>query len=132
LPLILKNLAIAIVCLVLAGCESIPPKKKANPIVLPKYNINPTPVYSPESQAAGEQGKVLLNLFINAQGFVQKAELKASSGYSRLDQSAINAVKNWRFIPAKRGEQSVDSWIVVPVLFSLKDIDPPVNTKPKK
>jgi protein TonB len=57
--------------------------------------------------------------------------LKASSGYSRLDQSAINAVKNWRFIPAKRGEQAIDSWIVVPILFSLKDIDLPANTKPK-
>jgi len=130
--LILKNLAIALVCLAITGCASEQPKKKANPIVLPKYNVNPAPVYSPESQAAGEQGKVMLNLFINAQGFVQKAELKASSGYSRLDQSAVNAVKNWRFIPAKRGGQAIDSWIVVPILFSLKDIDPPTKTKPKK
>ncbi len=43
-----------------------------------------------------------------------------SSGYARLDEAAQDAVRQWRFVPAKSGEQLVDSWVLVPVQFSLR------------
>ncbi|MFI3119611.1 MAG: TonB family protein, partial [Methylococcaceae bacterium] len=42
------------------------------------------------------------------------------SGSSRLDQAALEAVKKWRFVPAKRGEQAVSASVVVPVRFSIE------------
>jgi protein TonB len=38
-----------------------------------------------------------------------------------LDESAIDAVKKWKFIPAKKGETAVASAVIVPIVFSLKD-----------
>ncbi|MGZ8200307.1 MAG: energy transducer TonB family protein, partial [Methylosarcina sp.] len=37
------------------------------------------------------------------------------------DESAMEAVKKWRFIPARRGDNPVASSVVVPILFSLND-----------
>jgi periplasmic protein TonB len=42
-----------------------------------------------------------------------------SSGISRLDDAALAAVKRWRFVPAKRGAQTVESWVLVPIEFEL-------------
>jgi protein TonB len=44
-----------------------------------------------------------------------------SSGHDMLDESAIEAVKKWRFIPAKRGETPVASSVIVPIIFTLRD-----------
>jgi protein TonB len=38
-----------------------------------------------------------------------------------LDDCAVDAVKKWRFIPAKRGETAVASSVLVPIVFSLSD-----------
>jgi len=53
-------------------------------------------------------------------GDATKVELKESSGFSRLDHAALDAVQSWKFAPAKRGEQPVATWVVVPIKFSLK------------
>jgi protein TonB len=42
------------------------------------------------------------------------------SGYSRLDQAAMDAVMAWRYVPAKRGEVPVAMWFNVPIAFDLK------------
>jgi len=94
------------------------------PTSLPSLNAdylnNPPPTYPPESRELGEQGKVLLRVLVNANGGVEQVNLRKSSGYQRLDQAAQNAVKQWRFVPAKRGEQAVTAWVVVPISFSLE------------
>ena len=43
-----------------------------------------------------------------------------SSGYGRLDESALAAVKKWKFQPAMRGGAAVEAWVLVPVEFTLK------------
>jgi len=57
---------------------------------------------------------------VNADGHVKQVLLRKSSGFSRLDQAALDSVKNWRFVPARRGEQPVSAWVVVPVAFTLE------------
>ena len=84
------------------------------------YLRNPKPSYPGVSRRLGEQGTVFLRVFVTAIGDPARVELKTSSGYPRLDQSAQNAVQRWKFVPAKRGEQAVDAWVVVPIKFSLK------------
>ena len=46
-------------------------------------------------------------------------EIKKSSGYDRLDQSALTTVKQWRFIPARKGEVAIPLWVNIPIKFQL-------------
>jgi periplasmic protein TonB len=84
------------------------------------YLRNPKPSYPGISRRLGEQGTVFLRVFVTAIGDPTRVELKTSSGHPRLDQSAQEAVQRWKFVPARRGEQAVDAWVVVPIKFSLK------------
>jgi len=46
--------------------------------------------------------------------------VQSGSGYEALDRTAIDAVCGWRFVPAKRGEIAVASWVLVPLAFKLE------------
>jgi len=84
------------------------------------YLHNPKPVYPHASRRLGEQGKVLLRVFVSAAGLAEKVEVKLSSGFARLDQAAEDAVSQWRFVPAKRGETAIAAWVQVPITFQLE------------
>jgi len=84
------------------------------------YLNNPAPEYPSASRQLGEQGRVLVRAFVDDNGWVAQALLRKSSGYSRLDAAALDSVKRWRFVPARRGEQAVSAWVVVPVAFTLQ------------
>jgi protein TonB len=43
-----------------------------------------------------------------------------SSGSTALDEAALDAVRKWRFVPAKRGAQPVEAWHLVPIVFRLE------------
>lgn len=99
-------------------------ESEQRPTSLPSLNAdylnNPPPSYPQQSRELGEQGKVLLRVLVNADGDVEQVHLRKSSGYQRLDQAAQDSVKQWRFVPAKRGDQAVTAWVVVPISFSLE------------
>jgi periplasmic protein TonB len=84
------------------------------------YLRNPKPSYPNLSRRLSEQGTVLLRVFVTVAGDAVTVELKQSSGFPRLDKAAQEAVQAWKFVPAKRGEQSVAAWVLVPIKFSLK------------
>jgi protein TonB len=83
------------------------------------YLSNPKPPYPPASRRLGETGTVYLRVHVSEDGRALKVDLKKSSGFARLDQSALDTVAQWRFVPARRGQTPVVSWVVVPVVFSL-------------
>jgi protein TonB len=84
------------------------------------YLRNPKPGYPNLSRRLREQGTVQLRVFVTVAGDPTKVELKSSSGFSRLDRAAHDAVQRWKFVPARRGDQPVDAWVIVPIKFSLK------------
>lgn len=84
------------------------------------YLKNPAPPYPPLSRRMGEEGKVILRVSVSAQGTADNVEIKTSSGSQRLDDSAQKTVRNWKFIPAKRGDTAVQSWVLVPIIFKLE------------
>ncbi|MBT9522213.1 MAG: energy transducer TonB [Dechloromonas sp.] len=84
------------------------------------YLKNPAPAYPPLSRRMGEEGKVVLRVSVNAQGSADSVEIRTSSGSQRLDESAQKTVRNWKFIPAKRGDSAVQSWVLVPIIFKLE------------
>ncbi len=80
---------------------------------------NPAPVYPPLSRKLQEQGRVLLDVHILADGSVGEMRLKKSSGFDRLDDAAMRAVRQWRYLPARRGDEPIAWWYVQPIVFAL-------------
>lgn len=100
--------------------EPMPPA----PVVIPPnfnadYLHNPAPAYPAASRKFAEEGKVILRVLVGARGDAKKVELKISSGFDRLDRSAIEAVQNWKFVPAKKGDEAIEAWVNVPISFKL-------------
>lgn len=83
------------------------------------YLNNPSPDYPAFAQRQGWEGNVLLRVHVLANGKPDKVEIKQSSGRKTLDESALTAVKNWTFIPSKRGNTAIDGWATVPIEFKL-------------
>ncbi|MDD5249277.1 MAG: energy transducer TonB [Rhodocyclaceae bacterium] len=84
------------------------------------YLHNPKPVYPLFSRRQGEEGKVQLRVRVAADGSALEVEIKQGSGFARLDAAARDAVLRWRFVPARRGDEAVESWVGVPIVFSLE------------
>lgn len=85
------------------------------------YLDNPKPAYPPLARRRGEEGKVLLRVFVDADGRPGKVELQRSSGSPRLDEAALSTVSRWKFIPARQGNEAVAAWVQVPIVFKLEN-----------
>ena len=100
------------------------PEPGPPPVIPPRIDAsqldNPVPPYPPLSRRLSEQGQVLLDVYILPDGSVGEIKLKSSSGYPRLDESALATVKRWRYVPAKRGGEPIPYWYVQPIVFSLR------------
>ena len=88
--------------------------------VRPRYADNPKPIYPQEAREKGCEGEVILRVEVLVNGRVGQIEIKKSSGYELLDHSALNTVKQWKFIPAKKGEKTIPLWVNIPVKFQLQ------------
>jgi protein TonB len=86
----------------------------------PKYAENPKPTYPQEARKKGYQGEVILKVEVLSNGRVGQVEVKRSSGHEILDRSAFTAVKEWRFVPAKKGENPIPFWVNIPIKFQLQ------------
>ena len=80
---------------------------------------NPAPVYPTLSRRLREQGTVYLELLVLPDGSVTELTVKRSSGSKRLDAAALEAVRHWKYVPAKRGGVAISFRYVQPVEFSL-------------
>jgi protein TonB len=85
-----------------------------------EYLKNPKPAYPSTSRRLGEEGKVVLRVRVDARGEALDVEIKGSSGFARLDSAARDAVAQWRFVPARRGDEPIAAWVLVPIVFSLE------------
>jgi protein TonB len=83
------------------------------------YLNNPAPVYPNMSRRLREIGVVQLRVRVSTGGQPLEIQLAGSSGYARLDDAARAAVQKWKFVPAMRGGNPVEAWVIVPVEFSL-------------
>ena len=84
------------------------------------YLNNPRPGYPPLSRRLREEGQVTLRVLVSPDGSPAQVELRASSGSERLDRAAREAVARWRFVPARRGDTAIESWVLVPIVFKLQ------------
>jgi protein TonB len=82
---------------------------------------NEPPVYPWTARAQGHQGRVVVRVWVSAEGDPGKLDVWRSSGYGTLDRAALRAVGKWRFRPARRAGQNAESLVHVPVVFRLED-----------
>lgn len=100
-----------------------PSSAPSSSVVAPRFDAaylnNPAPAYPMQSRRLNEAGRVLLRVQVSEAGSALQVQLHQSSGHSRLDQAALDAVKRWRFIPARRGDVAISEWVIVPITFNL-------------
>lgn len=84
------------------------------------YQQNPAPAYPALSRRMGEEGKVVLRVFVDPTGRPGQVEVKTGSGSPRLDQAAQEAVWRWKFVSARRGDEAIGAWVMVPIVFNLR------------
>ncbi len=99
-----------------------PPKqtqriKLGGQVVAAKLLAQPQPVYPPLARQARIQGNVVLHAIIDKDGRV--GELQVISGHPLLVQSALEAVKNWRYQPTQLNGEPVEVDTTITVSFVL-------------
>jgi protein TonB len=89
--------------------------------VAPKVDTSrPTPVVYPTgAQRAGEEGTVLLNVYVTYTGKPQKIDIAKSSGYSELDNAAVETAANWHYVPALHDGDTASDWASVQVVYRM-------------
>ena len=113
---LLMRWPVMLVVALLSACASGP-----EPVVqAARYMVAPAPVYPAASRRNQEQGTVTLRVQVRADESVGFVDVKAGSGFARLDAAAVDAVKRAKYAAAKtKSGKSVDSVLVVPVAFKL-------------
>jgi len=81
----------------------------------------PMPVYPMASKRMREEGRVVVLVEINTQGTVDKASVDSSSGFSRLDESALTAARKARFKPLMRNGVALPAKAKLPFDFVIRN-----------
>jgi protein TonB len=93
-------------------------------VTAPSFNAaylrNPLPRYPASARRTGAQGTVTLRVRVTSEGLAARVDVEKSSGSPHLDAAALEAVKAWRFVPARQGAEPVESWVLVPIVFRLE------------
>jgi protein TonB len=80
------------------------------------------PPYPISSRHLAEEGALLLDILVGADGQVHEAKVSRSSGFERLDQAALSEAKqHWRLRPATRNGVAFEQWLTLRVVFRLED-----------
>ena len=77
-------------------------------------------IYPATARRLGIQGTARLRVQVLADGRVGEIVVEASAGHPDLDRAAADAVRQWRFEPARRDAEPVAAWVLLPVQFQLK------------
>ena len=85
-----------------------------------KLPHNLPPEYPEPARLAGQQGRVVLRVSIDASGSVEQASVLQSTGYPALDTAALEAVRVWRFQPAMSAGRPVAAVVNVPLNFIIR------------
>jgi len=78
------------------------------------------PVYPRIAQESGWEGTVLVRVAVQPDGSPDSITVRKSSGHPVLDHAAMDAIKKWRFLPAKDGNIPIRSMVNIPINFDIK------------
>lgn len=81
---------------------------------------NRPPIYPENARRRGIQGRVLLRVSVSTEGAPVTVSIAQSSGAATLDDAAVAAVRQWRFVPASQGNRPIAGSAEVPIEFRLE------------
>lgn len=82
---------------------------------------NYQPEYPPSSKRNGEEGSVVLQIYVNEEGKVTEVKIAQSSGFPKLDEAAqAEALRSWKFTPGTKGGKPVAVWHSMKVTFKIE------------
>ena len=104
---------------------ALPPSEPSGRMVVrpaePRGGYQVRPPYPPAARRRGIQGRTLLRVHIETDGRVGDIVVQESTGHAELDRAAVDAVRQWRFEPARNEAGPVAMWVLIPVEFRLTD-----------
>ena len=83
----------------------------------PSFAGNRPPSFPAIARRNGWEGRVLLRLFINAEGAVTRVEVVRSSGHEVLDAEAVATLRTWRGTPATLNGRPVETVVLQSIRF---------------
>jgi protein TonB len=86
----------------------------------PQGGYQVRPGYPATARRLGIQGTTMLRVHVLVDGRVGDVVVQETAGHPDLDEAAAEAVRRWRFDPARRGNDPVAMWVLLPVEFRLK------------
>ena len=107
-----------------SSANSAPAGVESAPVVDADYKAaylnNPKPPYPPVAFQLRIEGTVMVKAHVQPDGSCKEVLLGRSSGNDMLDQSALNTVAQWKFVPAKSQGKEISQWVSIPITFALK------------
>lgn len=104
----------------LAGAARAPTRDGLTSFARPRGGYQARPAYPETARRAGVEGVTVLRFEVLARGQVGAVLVERSAGHQDLDRAAVEAVRRWRFEPARRRSQPVAVWVTLPVRFELR------------
>lgn len=86
-----------------------------------QYLTPPSLSYPLQSKRLRESGQVTLRVLIEPNGRPSRIEVHSSSGFRRLDDAAIAAMRAARFKPYMENGQALAVWVQTPIRFDLEN-----------
>lgn len=86
----------------------------------PRPTSKPPPRYPRELLKKKQGGKVIVVVTVDERGTVTNASVKESSGFSALDQAAVDAARRWKFKPGIKGGRNAVMTAKIPFNFRVK------------
>lgn len=88
----------------------------------PKHPLRIGEAYYPDaSRRANEMGRCVVKVTVASDGRIVAAAIQSSTGFDRLDQACLNAVKGQRMLPATEDGKAIESGISLPIVWNLSD-----------
>lgn len=83
----------------------------------PQFLTRYKPPYPEQARAQRLEGVVLLRVSVDTSGRVTDASVHQGSGHAILDRAALEAVRTWRFTPARQGDRVISATVELPIRF---------------
>lgn len=99
-----------------ATAPPAPPVLAASAI---RYRVPPAIAVPMASRRLGESGTVLLRVWVDAQGLPRQVSLHRSSGFARLDEQALAAMRQARFEPLTDGGSAIEWVVIAPLQYQI-------------
>jgi len=98
--------------------QNTPPAAAPPMVESVEYVRAPAPVYPAESRRRRERGTCLLRVMVDASGYPAQIQVERSSGYTRLDDAAREAVEKALFHPYEVNGIAQPAQVLIPIEFA--------------